>query len=209
MADTLDRLSEAAAAPLPRRRVLRTMAGVGFGAVLASVGRDGGGLAAQISSNAGGKGVPSVAFMIRLPGSDSTALVTLADRSLGRVHFKGQRIGMVPHISKTSGTVELSVYRGAPSSKTTLARRVTLPINGRRQFDAELTELGLDFLPGVAVAALAHNDVPLSSRAALGNNDCCVYCCLGGEFCYNAVCCDTRNPGCGSCCDSGWCPGCS
>lgn len=205
MEHTLDRLAEAIAVGMPRRDILKGIVGASVGAVAAGFGAGNTLRAFASTPPIAGKTMPAVSLLVRIP-SGNTPILTLGDRLVGRVSYNGEQVSLVPHISTRTRTVQLSVYRGTKSAAT-LVKRISLPLHGKRQLDAKLTELHLGFLQPMAVAALAHNDIPLVAAAA-ADDDCTVHCCDGGEHSAQAVCCKAGDPSCGSCCDAGHCPAC-
>ncbi len=206
MTNTFDTLARTVATGLPRRQVLRGMVGAGVGVALATIGRSTELLADEQRRAKQSKSVAAVALVVHLPGGHRPVL-TLFDRRVGRLSYKGQNLSLVPQISDVARAVELSVYTGAKAS-TTLRTRLTLPLYKRRQFDAPPTSFGFPEAPDIAVAALMHDDMPVFSTDN-PDLDCTVSCCYGGELSCQACCCRAGDPSCGSCCDAGHCPGCS
>lgn len=206
MMNTLDTFARTVATGLPRRQVLKGMVGAGVGATLATIGRSTEVLADEQRPPRHSKAAAAVALVVHLPNGHRPVL-TLFDRRVGRVSYEGQHLSLVPQISDVARAIELSVYTGAKTS-TTLKKRLTLPLYGRRQFDAPPTSLGFPEAPDMAIAALMHDDLPILSTDN-PDLDCTVWCCFGGELSGQACCCSAGDPSCGSCCDAGHCPACS
>jgi len=206
MMNTFDALARTVATGLPRRQILRGMVGAGVGAALATIGRSTELLADDERRERHSKTVAAVALVVHLPDGHRPVL-TLFDRRVGRVSYKGQHLSFVPQMSDVTQAVELSVYTG-PTTSSTLLKRVTLPVYGRRRFDAPPTSLGFPEEQNIGVAALLHDDMPILSTDN-PDLDCTVWCCFGGELSGQACCCSASDPSCGSCCDGGHCPACS
>jgi hypothetical protein len=191
MANQFDKIAVALSSGLPRRQVLKSVAAAMFAAASGAT------LGARQSAGGKGADLPASAsrqaVMLELLHGKYRSLVTIRDRAAGRVTFPGQpTAALVPHIMDSG--VELSIYDAATM---TLSRRIPLVFRG--------TPVPADvaFLPGVKFG--------VSQRHAVGDpvpdtTDCCASCCWGGSICGCAGQCDSGNPGCGNCCDSGCCP---
>ena len=210
MEHPFDRVVSALASGLTRRGALKALT-VASGGVLAGYwGRGGefGGepVFAQGHGAATAKSNRAISLLIQLPGGH-TPVLDLRDRHPGKISFRGEDITMIPHIMDF-GQVELAVYRGRQSSPI-LQKRVMISLGDDSIARAERTPLNLAFMPGLAVGALAAREVAAETAAEMMSGDCSVFCCWGGSASGCSVCCDSRDPSCGSCCDSGCCPACT
>jgi hypothetical protein len=204
MNDTFDTFARVVATGLPRRQLLKGI-GTGFGVALATMGRPSE-LLAYEQRQAGRSKRKAISLVVHMPGGHRPVL-TLFDRSVGRLSYNGLNLKIIPQIAAVGRTVEVSLYTPAGNSAT-LQQRLTLTLHRKGQRDASPTQLGFAEAQGLAVAALMHDDMPVSSTYN-PDLDCTVSCCWGGSLSGPACCCRPGDPGCGSCCDAGWCPACS
>lgn len=205
MSNAIDSVSMAMSPGLPRRHMLRT---IGAAIVAAASGVK---LSANSATSTAWVGQPqqnepqwrTITLLMR--HGEHTTKLTVPDRFAARVTFGSHpTLAIVPQIVDETQSIELSLYQ---HSSMALLKRVSLGLRA----DAANVDWGtiagasaFASLPAVAFSADAMKRAKLATDYT-EDEDCCVKCCWGGSACACEVACDSGNPGCGNCCDTGCC----